>query len=133
MESISIKTGTRTEFVDITAQIQQQINKTGLKDGTVFVYVPHTTAGVTINEGADQAVKRDILSVLNHLIPWDFNYQHLEGNSPAHIKASVMGSGVHIIVEDGKLCLGTWQRVFFCEFDGPRNRKIWLKAMASRG
>ena len=127
MDSIKIKSASRTELIDITALIQKHIEDKGLKDGIVTVYVPHTTAGITINEGADPAVKSDILKVLNDVIPWQFGYQHMEGNSPAHIKTSLVGSSVQIIVENSRLLLGTWQRVFFCEFDGPRARKVWIK------
>jgi len=129
MKVISVKTSSQTELVDITSKIQQAIEEDGFKDGIATVYVPHTTAGVTINEGADPAVKRDILAVLNEIIPWRYPYQHAEGNSPAHIKTTLTGSSVQVIVEDGRLCLGTWQRVFFCEYDGPRNRKVWLKTL----
>ncbi len=125
MKKIVVSTKSRTEFVDITPLITKELE--GHKDGILVAYCPHTTAGLTINEGADPAVKQDILAVLNDVIPWSFNYKHLEGNSPAHIKASIIGSSVTIIVEDGNLQLGTWQRVFFCEFDGPRTRSVWLK------
>ena len=131
MEMISIKSKARTELIDITGQIQQAISSAGLDDGLVFIYVPHTTAGIIINEGADPAVRRDIISVLNMVIPWEFDYHHQEGNSPAHIKSSLVGSGVHVIVEKGQLCLGTWQKIFFCEFDGGRNRKVWIKSLVN--
>ncbi|MEA1991513.1 MAG: secondary thiamine-phosphate synthase enzyme YjbQ, partial [Thermodesulfobacteriota bacterium] len=127
MESISIKSKARTELIDITGQIQQTIASAGVNDGLAFIYVPHTTAGLTINEGADPAVRRDIISVLNEIVPWEYDYHHLEGNSPAHIKSSLVGSGIQVIFEDRQLCLGTWQKIFFCEFDGPRNRKAWIK------
>ncbi|NIA08590.1 MAG: YjbQ family protein [Nitrospiraceae bacterium] len=129
MEIISVKSDARTELIDITGQIQDAISATGLDDGMAFIYVPHTTAGVIINEGADPAVRQDITSILNMVIPWEFDYHHQEGNSPAHIKSSLVGSGVHVIVEKGRLCLGTWQKIFFCEFDGPRNRKVWIKPL----
>ncbi len=128
-ESLEVVTGSRTEFIDITAQVQKKLDKIDMDSGLLFVYCPHTTGAVTINEGADPAVKRDILEVLNSVVPWNFDYRHMEGNSPAHIKASLIGEGVHVIVEDHKLCLGTWQRIFFCEFDGPRRRKLWLKPL----
>jgi len=129
MESISIKSKARTELIDITGQIQQTIASAGVSDGLAFIYVPHTTAGLTINEGADPAVRRDIISVLNEIVPWEHDYHHLEGNSPAHIKSSLVGSGIQVIFEDRQLCLGTWQKIFFCEFDGPRNRKAWIKLL----
>ena len=127
MKSISIKSKARTELIDITGQIQQTIDSAGVSDGLAFIYVPHTTAGLTINEGADPAVRRDIISVLNEIVPWEYDYHHLEGNSPAHIKSSLVGSEVQVIFENRQLCLGTWQKIFFCEFDGPRNRKAWIK------
>ena len=129
MESISIKSKARTELIDITGQIQQTVASAGVSDGLAFIYVPHTTAGLTINEGADPAVQRDIISVLNEIVPWEYDYHHLEGNSPAHIKSSLVGSGIQVIFEDRQLCLGTWQKIFFCEFDGPRNRKAWIKLL----
>ena len=130
MKILAIRTGSRTELIDVTGQVQDAVEALGLKDGLVLVYVPHTTAAVTINEGADPAVRQDVLSVLNQIVPWDFGYRHLEGNSPAHIKATLVSSGVQVIVEEGQLRLGTWQRIFFCEFDGPRQRKLWVKALA---
>lgn len=125
MNKIVVSTRSRTEFVDITQELSDAVKDKN--SGLLIAYCPHTTAGLTINEGADPAVKRDILEVINKIVPWSFDYRHLEGNSPAHIKASLMGSSVTVIVEDGRLCLGTWQRVFFCEFDGPRTRSVWLK------
>jgi secondary thiamine-phosphate synthase enzyme len=130
MKILAIRTGSRTELIDVTGQVQDAVEALGLNDGLVLVYVPHTTAAVTINEGADPAVRQDVLSVLNQIVPWDFGYRHLEGNSPAHIKATLVSSGVQVIVEEGQLRLGTWQRIFFCEFDGPRQRKLWVKALA---
>jgi secondary thiamine-phosphate synthase enzyme len=129
MESISIKSKARTELINITGQIQQTVASAGMSDGLAFIYVPHTTAGLTINEGADPAVRQDIISVLNEIVPWEYDYHHLEGNSPAHIKSSLVGSGIQVIFEDRQLCLGTWQKIFFCEFDGPRNRKAWIKLL----
>ncbi len=129
METIHIQTRAHTEFVDITSEVQKVVSSSNVREGIVQIFVPHTTAGVTINEGADPAVKRDILAVLDLIIPENFDYHHLEGNSPSHIKASLMGSSVQVIVESGKLVLGTWQKIFFCEFDGPRRRKVWVKLM----
>jgi secondary thiamine-phosphate synthase enzyme len=125
--TINIKTGTRIQMVDITASVQNEVSKSGITDGVCVVYVPHTTAGITINEGADPAVLRDILTKLNDLVPPNAGYRHLEGNADSHIKASLMGSSVSVIVENGRLVLGTWQKIFFCEFDGPRSRKIQFK------
>lgn len=125
--SISVKTRSRTEMVDITASVQKMLSKQGIKDGFCMVYVPHTTAGITINEGADPAVCHDILTKLNETVPPDAGYRHREGNSDSHIKASIIGSSVTVMVENGRLVLGTWQKIFFCEFDGPRSRKVYLK------
>ena len=122
--NISVTTRSRTELVDITAQVQNAIREAGFRDGVCMVYVPHTTAAVTINENADPTVKGDILKVLNKVIPWDDGYRHLEGNSAAHIKSTLVGASELVAVEGGKLQLGTWQGVFFCEFDGPRRRKV---------
>ncbi len=132
MEIISVDTSNQTQMIDITPQVQEWVDKNGAMDGIVTVYVPHTTAGITINEGADPAVCRDILSVLNSIVPWEFGYHHMEGNSPAHIKTSIMGSSVQVILESGKLRLGTWQKIFFCEFDGPRHRKVLIKILETK-
>ncbi len=129
LKNITITTKARTEFVDITPDIQLLVDEEQVKSGLCHVYVPHTTAGVTINEGADPSVAKDIQKTLNKLIPHNFNYSHAEGNSDAHIKASVVGESKTIIIEAGKLLLGTWQAVFFCEFDGPRHRRITVKFM----
>ncbi|MEK6197093.1 MAG: secondary thiamine-phosphate synthase enzyme YjbQ [Desulfobacterales bacterium] len=123
----SVSTSTRTEFVDITSLVQKEVTGSVIRDGICHVYNPHTTAGLTINEGADPAVKDDIVAVLKRVIPRDYPYKHMEGNSQAHIMASLMGSSITVFVEDGKLVLGTWQKIFFCEFDGPRSRKVIWK------
>jgi secondary thiamine-phosphate synthase enzyme len=128
-EMINLKTGKHIEMVDITQEIQKVISQHDLKDGLCVVYVPHTTAGLTINEGADPAVCRDIMTKLSELIAPDAGYQHLEGNSDSHIKASLMGSSVTVVIENGRLLLGTWQKIFFCEFDGPRSRQVFLKLL----
>ena len=125
----SVATGARMEFVDITGQVQKSVTDAGIKDGICYVYNPHTTAGLTINEGADPAVRDDIVAVLKRIIPHDYPYRHMEGNSPAHIMASLMGSSVTVLVENGRLVLGTWQKIFFCEFDGPRSRKVICKVI----
>ena len=127
LKTLSVQTSSQTEMVDVTGQVQQELNKSGVEEGRLTLYVPHTTAAITINEGADPAVKADILMVLNQMVPWKANYQHMEGNSPAHVKTSLVGSSATVIVSGGRLVLGTWQKIFFCEFDGPRNRKLHLQ------
>jgi len=124
MKSISIKSRTRTELIDITGQIQQAIASADASDGLAFIYVPHTTAGLTINEGADPDVKTDIIKGFKEFVPIDYPFKHMEGNSPSHIMASLMGASLTILISDGRLQLGTWQALYFCEFDGPRNRTI---------
>ena len=124
---LSVKTRERTELVDITSEIDRLVEKSGVDQGLCMLYVPHTTAGVTINESADPSVKSDILMVLNQMVPWEANYRHLEGNSPAHVKSTLVGPSELIAIEKGRLVLGTWQGVFFCEFDGPRNRKLHVR------
>lgn len=124
MKQISVSTKSHTELVDITAEIQRAVAESGVENGLCHVYVPHTTAGLTINENADPSVRQDILMELNKLIPLQDNYQHREGNAAAHIKASIVGSSQTIQVLDGRLVLGTWQGIFFCEFDGPRSRRV---------
>jgi len=114
-------------LVDITSQVQGVVAESGVRDGVCHVYVPHTTAGVTINENADPSVREDILMELNKTIPLQDNYKHLEGNAAAHIKATIVGSSETVLVEGGRLVLGTWQGLFFCEFDGPRSRRVLIK------
>lgn len=121
---LTIKTHAQTEMIDVTALIQQQVIDNGLANGLCMVFVPHTTAAVTINESADPAVREDILMVLNQMVPWKAAYRHMEGNSPAHLKASIIGASETVAVENGRLVLGTWQGIFFCEFDGPRTRTL---------
>ncbi len=130
-KTIQVKTRTRTEFIDITDEVRQIVTDSQVQNGICSVYVPHTTAGVTINEGADPAVVKDILSTLNSLIPHKARYLHMEGNSDAHIKTSLMGPSQSIIIERGKLLLGTWQAIFFCEFDGARNRKCHVSVIGN--
>ena len=125
--TLDVKTGSKTELADLTDRIQQVVAKSGVKEGLCHVFVPHTTAGVTINENADPSVKADILMVLNKLISDRGSYRHAEGNSPAHIKASLVGPQLTVIVSQGRLLLGTWQGIFFCEFDGPRSRRVHVK------
>ncbi len=125
--TINVKTRSRIEMVDITSSVQKEISKSKTSDGLCLVYVPHTTAGITINEGADPAVCKDVMDKLNELVPANAGYRHMEGNADSHIKASLMGSSVYVMVEDGRLVLGTWQKIFFCEFDGPRSRRVYVK------
>jgi len=125
IKQFSIQTSRRNEFIDITAQIQDLVEE--VSEGVATVFVPHTTTGITINENADPAVPRDILKKLEELIPQQDNYSHMEGNSDAHIKASLLGSSVRVIIKDAQLLLGTWQAIFFCEFDGPRTRKFYVQ------
>jgi len=121
---MTVKTGARTDFVEITGEVRRLVSESGLKSGLVTVYVPHTTAGVTINEHADPDVMADMEQVLDRMVPWSNGYRHAEGNTAAHVKASLMGASVQIIVEGGRLRLGTWQGIFFCDFDGPRTRTV---------
>jgi len=122
-----VETKNREELIDITAEVREFIRSQNVETGVLIVFVPHTTAGITVNEGADPSVKKDLLYVLRKLIPHrDLNYKHLEGNSDAHIKASLMGSSLNLLIEHGDLRLGTWQAVFFAEFDGPRQRRVYL-------
>ncbi len=127
MESISVKTRKHSELVDITHQVEAIVTRSGIKDGLCLLYVPHTTAAVTINESADPTVRADIAMMLEKVIPWEAGYRHLEGNSAAHIKSTLVGASEIIMIADGNLVLGTWQGVFFCEFDGPRNRKLYVR------
>jgi len=126
MKKISVQTTRRSEMVDITGLIAGAVAEAGLDKGICVVFVPHTTAGVTINENADPSVQLDIQTVLSKLIPEGAGYSHREGNADSHIKAGLMGSSVTVIVEGGELQLGTWQGIFFCEFDGPRRRGVWV-------
>ena len=121
---VEVKTNSRTELIDITKRISEELVKSGVLNGTCIVYMPHTTAGLTINENADPDVKRDILAGLTRLVPATGDYRHAEGNSDAHIKASLMGFSQMMPVIDSRLSLGTWQSLYFCEFDGPRNRHV---------
>jgi secondary thiamine-phosphate synthase enzyme len=123
-ETLELESDRQSQFIDLTGQVRRIVTASGIKDGSCLVYIPHTTAGVTINEGADPSVVADIITALNSLVPWQNNYRHLEGNSAAHIKASLMGSSQIIPIRSGKLALGTWQAIFVCEFDGPRRRKV---------
>ncbi len=129
IQIFQVRTSTQTEFVDITRSVQEAVRKIGVEEGICFVFVPHTTAAVTINENADPSVVHDMVMELNKIVPFKDSYRHMEGNSPAHIKASLVGCSEIIMVESGKLVLGTWQGIFFCEFDGPRSRKVHVTVM----
>ena len=129
MEIVTIETTGRNQMIDITSTVRAYVKRSGIKDGVCFVFVPHTTAAVTINENADPDVVHDILSTLSKLVPYKDNYRHIEGNSEAHVKASLMGNTATVIVSNGDLVLGTWQSLFFCEFDGPRRRRLMIKAV----
>ncbi len=133
MQIFDVRTSTQTEFIDITRSVQEAVKKTGVKDGICIIFIPHTTAAVTINENADPSVSHDILMELNKIVPFKDPYHHMEGNSPAHIKSSLMGCSEIVFVESGRLVLGTWQGIFLCEFDGPRNRKVHVKIVETKG
>jgi len=124
MKEIQVSTSSLTQLLDITDQVQQVVANSGIREGVCQVYVPHTTAGLTINENADPSVREDILMELNKIVPFQDNYKHREGNAAAHIKASIVGSSEMVLVQNGRLVLGTWQGLFFCEFDGPRSRRV---------
>ncbi|KPK99446.1 MAG: hypothetical protein AMJ91_07800 [candidate division Zixibacteria bacterium SM23_73_3] len=127
MKELRVKTSSRVELLDITHLVEKAISEAKIKFGLCTVYVPHTTAAVTINENADPSVRRDIITELNKVIPFDDNYSHMEGNAAAHIKSSIIGSSETLLLDGGSLVLGTWQGIFFCEFDGPRTRKVIVK------
>ena len=127
----SLKTYKNEEFLDITDLVRKSLKESQVENGIVTVFCPHTTAGITINENADPDVVSDILQTLDRVFPLSWNYKHAEGNSHAHIKSSLMGSSTSVIIENGKLKLGTWQGIYFTEFDGPRNRKVYVKIMRS--
>jgi secondary thiamine-phosphate synthase enzyme len=131
MKEISVETRSRVEMIDITAAVQKAVGEEKIEEGVCLVYTPHTTAAVTINENADPDVPRDILEALERAVPLRANYRHAEGNSAAHVKSSLVGASELVIVENGRLVLGTWQSIFFCEFDGPRTRKVFISMIAS--
>ena len=129
MQEITLETQKQSDFIDITSKIQEIIPQ-DMSEGLCVIYVPHTTAGVTINEGADPSVRQDILNVLDRLVPWKQSYYlHMEGNTAAHVKASLVGGSITVLINNGQLKLGSWQKIFFCEFHGPRARKIWVTFM----
>lgn len=127
IETLDVRTHSTTEFIDITNQVQQIVRKSGVQQGICYLFVPHTTAGITINENADPSVQKDMLMEINKVIPFQDNYSHLEGNSAAHIKSSLVGNSLFVLVEGASLVLGTWQGIYFCEFDGARRRKVYVK------
>jgi len=129
METLQVKTPSRSAAIDITDLISRKVRESGIKSGLCLLHVPHTTAGIIVNEGADPAVMEDVLSALEKMVPWRASYSHSEGNAAAHIKAIMTGGRTFLIVADGRLVLGTWERVFLCEFDGPRTRKVLIKIM----
>ena len=129
LQTLSVHTNTRIELLDLTSQVQEVVSKSGISEGLCHIFVPHTTAAVTINENADPSVKADILMVLNKLISDREPYRHQEGNAPAHVKASLIGPQLTVFVSNGRLVLGTWQGIFFCEFDGPRSRRVQVKVV----
>lgn len=130
MKTFTLRTNKRDEMIDITDEVAQYVNEKGIKEGIVTVYCPHTTAGITINENADPDVKHDMLMRFDEVYPWHHDkYKHMEGNSAAHLKASIVGSSQTVIIHEGRLVLGTWQGIYFCEFDGPRTRKFILKVI----
>jgi len=130
MEKINLKTNSRIELIDITEKIQAIVANNKTKDGVCFIFCPHTTAGLTINENADPSVRHDIINSLNKLVPVGGGYTHSEGNSDSHIKSSLFGAALNIFVEGGRLALGTWQGIYFCESDGPRQREVWVKILS---
>ncbi|MDH7602458.1 MAG: secondary thiamine-phosphate synthase enzyme YjbQ [Armatimonadota bacterium] len=132
MKILSVRTTERNQFIDITNQIQRCVEEEGLQDGIVCIFVPHTTAGITINEDADPDVTYDVQNTLSRLVPHHGSYRHAEGNSDSHTKSSIIGPSLSVIVENGRLQLGTWQGIYFAEFDGPRSRQCWVKTIPSR-
>jgi secondary thiamine-phosphate synthase enzyme len=129
MREIMLSTRLHTEFVNLDAMVQRCVEEAGVSEGEVRVYVPHTTAGITINENADPDVVADMELILERMVPWEGGYAHAEGNAAAHVKASMMGASATVFVHRGRLALGTWQSIYFCEFDGPRTRRIWVKVI----
>jgi secondary thiamine-phosphate synthase enzyme len=127
VEKMKVNTKKRTEMVDITAEIKKIVGKVKMEQGLIHVYCPHTTAAITVNENYDASVQRDISETLSSLIPHHSSYAHTEGNADAHIKSAIVGSSRTIFIQGGEVCLGTWQGIYFCEFDGPRTREVWIK------
>ena len=126
---LDVTTSKHTQMLDITDKVRRAVRESGVKDGICTVFVPHTTAAVTINENADPDVVRDFTTEIDKIVPWEDGYHHMEGNSAAHLKSSMIGFSEQIIIDDGRLVLGTWQGIYFCEYDGPRHRKLYVKIM----
>lgn len=131
MRTMEIRTKARTQMINITARVQEEVRTAGLEEGLCCIYVPHTTAGVFINEGADPSVMQDLEETFDRLVPWNAGYRHTEGNAAAHVKATMVGESVTVIVQNGELRLGTWQAIFFAEFDGPRRRTVWIGTVST--
>ncbi|PCK20194.1 hypothetical protein CEY02_14415 [Bacillus pumilus] len=132
MKKINVQTDRRDDMIDVTHEVHQYVREAGVQNGTVIVYCPHTTAGITINENEDPDVKRDMLRRLDEVLPWEHpKDRHMEGNTAAHMKASYMGASQHVLIENGDLVLGTWQGIYFCEFDGPRHRHFYVQVSAN--
>ncbi len=131
IHTFQVRSSQRTDFIDVTHSVQEAVEKSGVREGVCIVYIPHTTAAVTINENADPSVIQDMTTALNRIVPFEDRYRHLEGNSAAHIKSSLVGCSETLLVESGELVLGTWQGIFFCEFDGPRSRKVYVKLVGT--
>lgn len=133
IQLFQVKSSGRTDLIDITSPVQEAVQKSGVRDGICFIFIPHTTAAVTINENADPSVTQDLVMAFDQITPPEDHYRHLEGNSPAHIKSSLLGCSQTVFIESGKLVLGAWQGIFFCEFDGPRVRKVYVKVVREEG
>ncbi len=130
IKRITVRTRKRTDFVDITSVVSQEVKASGIEQGVCTLFVPHTTAGITINENADPDVVQDMEKALERVVPWSGDYRHVEGNAAAHVKASLMGFSLQVLIDQGRLCLGRWQGIYLCEFDGPRTREVWIQLFA---
>lgn len=131
MEWFEVRTQQHTQFVNIDRPVREIVRASGVQSGVVHVFIPHTTAGVTVNENADPDVVADMAMILDRVVPWEGGYAHMEGNSAAHVKSSMMGQTATVIIENGELQFGTWQSIYFCEFDGPRTRRVWVQVMGA--
>jgi secondary thiamine-phosphate synthase enzyme len=131
MKTITVRTCSQVEMVDITSEVRNAVAESGVSDGAAILFVPHTTAAVTINENADPDVHRDMVMEINKIVPWEDRYRHAEGNSAAHIKSTLVGASEWIVIENSRPVLGTWQGIYFCEFDGPRQRKLIIKVIGN--
>lgn len=131
LKVLNVRTSHRVDLIDITSKIENLVSESNITEGICCLFVPHTTAGITVNENADPSVKVDIAYKLNSLVPAGDKYTHTEGNADSHIKSTITGSSINLIIENGRLVLGTWQGIYFCEFDGPRNRKVYIKFIKS--